>query len=78
MIGHTDSDPIKKSPFKDNWELGAERAAEVVRYLSGKHTIERSRFEASSRGATAPIADNKTSDGKKRNRRVEIVVLMPH
>ena len=72
VIGHTDTDPIKQSPFKDNWELGAERASEVVRHLNAKHGIDKVRLEASSRGDTAPIADN------KRNRRVVIVVLMPH
>ncbi|MHC4471298.1 MAG: OmpA/MotB family protein [Planctomycetota bacterium] len=77
VIGHTDSDPIKRSPFKDNWELGAERASEVVRYFAKKHGVAKSRLEAMSRGDTAPIADNKTVEGKKKNRRVEIVVVLP-
>jgi len=76
VTGHTDTDPIVKSPFKDNWELGSERALEVIRYLT-KQGVERTRMEAASRGENAPIADNSTPEGKKRNRRVEIVVIMP-
>ena len=31
--GHTDTDPIKSSPFKSNWELSAARAIAVVKFL---------------------------------------------
>jgi chemotaxis protein MotB len=77
VIGHTDSDPIKKSPYTDNWELGAERALVVIRYLSTKHGVEASRLIAASRGSAAPVADNQSKAGKSRNRRVEIVVVIP-
>ena len=76
VIGHTDSDPIRKSPFKDLLELGGERAFEVVRYLASQG-VDRSRLTGSSRGAQDPVADNATKEGKKKNRRVEIVVVMP-
>jgi len=76
VIGHTDTDPIRKSPFKDNWELASERSLEVIRYLTEKG-VEHTRLEGSSRGENAPVADNATAAGKKRNRRVEIVVIMP-
>lgn len=76
VIGHTDSEPIKKSPFKDLMELGGERAFEVVRYLASKG-VEKSRMTGSSRGAQDPVASNATKEGKKKNRRVEIVVVMP-
>ncbi len=77
VIGHTDSDPIRKSPFKDNWELGAERALEVIRYFSSVHGIEPERLVAASRGENDPVTENTTKEGKKRNRRVEIVVIIP-
>ncbi|MCU0726735.1 MAG: OmpA family protein [Planctomycetes bacterium] len=77
VIGHTDSDPIKKSGFADNWELGAERALEVTRYFASKHAIEPARLVAASRGETSPVADNASKDGKRKNRRVEIVVVIP-
>ncbi|MEN8149855.1 MAG: OmpA family protein [Planctomycetota bacterium] len=76
VIGHTDSDPIRKSPFKDLMELGGERAFEVVRYLATKG-VAKSRMTGSSRGDQDPVASNATAAGKKKNRRVEIVVVMP-
>jgi len=75
--GHTDADPIKKSKFTDNWELGAERALTVLRYLAGQHSVAPERLVASSRGETFPVADNKSDKGKARNRRVEVVVMVP-
>jgi chemotaxis protein MotB len=75
VVGHTDTDPIKKSKWKDNWELSAQRALSVVRYLV-KKGISPDQIKASGRGQSQPIASNSTSSGKARNRRVEIVVNM--
>jgi chemotaxis protein MotB len=75
--GHTDGDPIKKAPFKDNWELGSERALSVLRNLVAEHKVSPERLVAASRGETVPVADNKSEKGKARNRRVEVVVLVP-
>lgn len=75
--GHTDGDPIRKSKFDDNWQLGAERSRSVLKYLSEKHQIGDERMVLASRGATQPVADNGTDAGKARNRRVEIVVIVP-
>lgn len=76
--GHTDGDPIKKAPFKDNWELGSERALSVLRSLVNDHRIAAERLIAASRGETVPVDDNKSDKGKARNRRVEVIVLVPH
>ncbi len=75
VVGHTDSDPIKKSKWKDNWELSAQRALTVLRYLT-KRGIPEDRIRAVGRGASEPVASNTTAGGKRRNRRVEIVVHM--
>jgi chemotaxis protein MotB len=75
--GHTDADPIKKSKFKDNWELAAERALTVLRYLEEESKVAPERLSAVSRGDTVPVADNKSDKGKAKNRRVEVVVLAP-
>lgn len=77
VIGHTDADPIKRSGYADNWELGAERALEVTRFFASQHGIESTRLVAASRGETAPVADNASKEGKRKNRRVEIVVVIP-
>jgi chemotaxis protein MotB len=75
VVGHTDTDPIKKSPWKDNWELSAERALTVVRYLV-QRGIPEAQIRAIGCGAAKPIASNSTPAGKAKNRRVEIVVHM--
>jgi chemotaxis protein MotB len=76
--GHTDGDPIRKAPFKDNWELGSERALSVLRALVNDHKVAPERLVAASRGETVPVSDNKSDKGKAKNRRVEVVVLVPH
>ncbi len=75
VVGHTDTDPIKKSKWKDNLALSAERALTVVRYLIGRGVDEK-RIRAVGCGAARPVTSNSTSSGKARNRRVEIVVYV--
>ncbi len=75
VVGHTDTDPIRKSPWKDNWELSAQRALSVSRYLI-QHGIAEQKVRAAGCGPARPVAPNTTSAGKARNRRVEIVVNM--
>ncbi|MHC4542694.1 MAG: OmpA/MotB family protein, partial [Planctomycetota bacterium] len=73
VVGHTDSDPIKKSKWKDNWQLSAERALTVTRYLIQRGSPE-DRIRAVGCGESRPIASNASASGKAKNRRVEIVV----
>lgn len=75
IVGHTDTDPIKKSKWKDNWELSAQRALTVTRYLINRG-IPEDQIRAVGRGSSQPVASNDTSGGKAKNRRVEIVVHM--
>lgn len=75
VVGHTDSDLIRKSKWKDNWELSAQRALTVLRYMT-KQGIQAGKIRAVAAGASRSIASNATSSGKARNRRVEIVVHM--
>src|SRR4030042_1856215 len=73
VVGHTDTDPIVKSKWKDNWELSAQRSLTVTRYL-----IERGMSEKEVRaigcGESRPVAPNTSAPNKAKNRRVEIVV----
>ncbi|MBN2315401.1 MAG: OmpA family protein [Sedimentisphaerales bacterium] len=75
VVGHTDTDPIRKTKdqWKDNWELSAERALTVTRYLIQRGIAE-DLIRAVGCGESRPIASNSTSSGKAKNRRVEIVV----
>lgn len=77
VVGHTDSDPIRKTKnqWKDNWELSAQRALSVARYLMQKGIADAD-IRAVGCGASRPVASNATSAGKAKNRRVEIVVYL--
>jgi chemotaxis protein MotB len=75
IVGHTDTDPIKKTKWKDNWELSAQRSLTVVRYLVDKG-IPAERIRAVGCGDAQPVASNSSSAGKSKNRRVEVVVHM--
>jgi len=75
IVGHTDSDPIKKSQWKDNWQLSTERALTVVRYMID-HGIAKERIRAVGRGDSKPVVPNTSASNKAKNRRVEIVVHM--
>lgn len=66
--GHTDNVGNAKS----NAELSARRADAVVAYLIGQG-IATQRLKASGKGDSVPVADNRTEDGRARNRRVELV-----
>ena len=73
IVGHTDTDPIKKSKWKDNWELSAQRSLTVARYLI-QRGIGEDQIRAVGCGESRPIASNSNATGKAKNRRVEIVV----
>jgi chemotaxis protein MotB len=77
VVGHTDSDPIKKTKdkWKDNLELSAQRALSVARYLIQKGMGEEE-VRAVGCGDSRPVASNSSSAGKAKNRRVEIVVYV--
>jgi flagellar motor protein MotB len=70
VIGHTDTDPIKKSKWQDNWQLSTERALAVTRYLI-QEGISAKQLAAVGRSEYHPIGSKKSD-----NRRVEIVVHM--
>jgi chemotaxis protein MotB len=74
--GNTDSDPIVKSKnhFKSNQELSDARA-KAVRDALAAAGVEKGRIETTGHGDTKPVASNKTTEGKRQNRRVEILFL---
>lgn len=71
--GHTDSDPIRASGWKDNWDLGSARSMAVLRYLVDKG-IDPAKASAETFSSYHPVADNGTKEGKKQNRRAVIVI----
>ena len=73
--GHTDTDPIKYSGWKSNWELSAGRALSVLHYFIEEGKVKPERLSAAGYGEFKPVASNATAQGKQKNRRVEIVIL---
>lgn len=72
--GFTDNIPIKNNVYPSNWELSSARAASVVR-LFINHGISPPRLLAVGYGKYHPVADNGTAAGRRKNRRVVLVVL---
>ncbi len=69
IVGHTDSD----GSFEINSKLSLNRALAVKSYLTEYHTIGADRLFAEGVGPLAPVSTNDTEEGKKLNRRVELV-----
>ncbi len=72
--GHTDSIPIASGRFKDNWELSTARATSIVRFLTVDHNVNPDRVTAAGRGEYIPVASNRESEGRAKNRRTEIIL----
>lgn len=71
--GHTDNRPINTKQFPSNWELGAARATSVLHFLSLQQLDEK-RMRAITYADTKPIANNNSEQGRRKNRRVNIVI----
>lgn len=71
--GHTDNQPFKNSAM-NNWDLSVQRATAVVDILSKNKNIDSKHLTAAGRGATDPIVDNATEEGRKKNRRIEVII----
>ena len=69
-VGHTDSD----GGDAYNQKLSVQRSESVKAYLVSKG-IEKNRVYTEGKGEKQPVADNKTKEGKSKNRRVEIEVV---
>lgn len=78
--GHSDNmeiGPSLKGVFPTNWELSKARAAEIVHYLIEKGGMDSAKLSAVGYGASRPVASNGTEEGRKKNRRIEVVLESP-
>ncbi len=75
VTGHTDNVPLVfGSKYRDNWDLAAARASSVVQNLEETNAINSKRLIATSKGETQPVASNETTQGRSKNRRIEIEI----
>jgi chemotaxis protein MotB len=72
--GHTDNIPIDNAKFRSNWDLSSARATSVVHEFV-KDGINPPRLSAIGYGEFHPIGDNKTEEGRFKNRRVVLVLM---
>lgn len=59
----------------NDWSLSSERACSVVNFMEYRTFLPSGKFRTRGYGCTEPIADNSTSEGRAKNRRVEIMLL---
>ena len=75
--GHTDNVPLGsalRQRFPSNWELSTARAAAVARFFQHEVGIRPERLSARGYSFYRPIAPNKTEEGRRQNRRIEIIL----
>jgi chemotaxis protein MotB len=73
--GHTDNDPYEGSgPIADNWDLSTKRATAIVTILGENKKVNKQNLTAAGRSEYSPLATNSTTEGKAKNRRIEIIL----
>lgn len=74
--GHTDNQPVRNMPFPDNLALSSQRADNVLRYLMEATELPQKQIRSGGCSFWIPVATNDTPEGRKRNRRVEIILAV--
>jgi outer membrane protein OmpA-like peptidoglycan-associated protein len=69
--GHTDD----RGANAYNQRLSERRAASVVEWLTTRGNIDASRLVSRGYGEDQPVADNKTAEGRQKNRRVQFAII---
>ena len=73
--GHTDNVPYKgNNQLSGNWDLSTKRATAIVNILRENKSINPENLTAAGRGEYAPIDTNDTSEGRAKNRRIEVIL----
>ena len=73
--GHTDDVAYAGSgQIENNWDLSTKRATAIVNILGENKKVHPENLTAAGRGEFAPLVSNSTSDGKAKNRRIEIIL----
>ena len=73
--GHTDSIPLTgRGLVKDNWDLSVMRATSVVKRLTSNSNLDPTQLIAAGRSEFVPIMSNSSSDGRSKNRRIDMIL----
>jgi chemotaxis protein MotB len=73
--GHSDNIPIHNEEFSSNWDLSTARATAVAMMLLNESGVDPRRLSIAGYGQYHPAANNDTPEGRRANRRVDLVVV---
>ncbi|HEY1767662.1 MAG TPA: OmpA family protein [Terracidiphilus sp.] len=73
--GHSDNQPIHNQQFRSNWELSTARAMAVLLPLVDNAGYDPRKISVAGYGQYRPVASDATPEGRRMNRRVDLVVL---
>lgn len=74
IAGHTDNVPVHGGPYQSNLKLSIARAATVAEFLLNQSSIEPRRISTLGFGKYRPLVSNDRPEGRRRNRRIEIIL----
>lgn len=74
VSGHSDSQQISNELYRSNWDLSSQRAVAVAEELRKAAGFDESRMSVVGKADTAPLSDTEDTQGRSRNRRVEISI----
>ncbi|MCX6625159.1 MAG: OmpA family protein [Acidobacteria bacterium] len=75
LEGHTDAQPIHTSRYRSNWDLSTARSIAMLELFTKQFGVPENRLAVAGYADTFPVDSNETDEGRRHNRRVEIVVL---
>ncbi len=75
ISGHTDNVPINNLLFESNWHLSVMRAVNFMKIILENEKLDVRKLSAKGFGEYQPVDTNETSEGRGRNRRVEVLIL---
>ena len=73
--GHSDDVPIHNAKFSSNWDLSTARATAVAMMLLNESGVDPKRMSIAGYAEYHPAASNDTPEGRRANRRVDIVIV---
>jgi chemotaxis protein MotB len=77
VVGHTDNIPFTKNArgrYRNNWELSVARAVAVAEYLINQKNVDPKYLIVGGKSKYDPLTDDDTPEGRKNNRRVELIL----
>jgi chemotaxis protein MotB len=77
VAGYTDNIPSNTARYPSNWHLSLARAVNFLEFLLQDGDLNREYFSVRAYGELHPIATNDTPEGRKLNRRVELLISRP-